>query len=256
MTDFHVHTGQWHEIYYEPEAVVTALTKGGTEEFYFSSTTSERYCKDSIAVKDKPDLQKELPTARELYDFIKNEISTALETAKKLGAKAHPIYWVIPEIHFSGIIDVEKAMNDLPYEGFKIHPRGNIWNLDDEKTIALTDEVFSYAEKHNMFILIHCGPDDFELPAKFEAFIKKYPRVTVQLAHCRPLEDTLYMLKTYPNTICDTAFVGEATQEEIRKAGFGERMRFGTDFPINHYFFEKPKANPTKEELIDFVCKR
>lgn len=87
MTDFHVHTGQWHEIYYEPEAVVTALTKGGTEEFYFSSTTSERYCKDSIAVKDKPDLQKELPTARELYDFIKNEISTALETAKKLGAK-------------------------------------------------------------------------------------------------------------------------------------------------------------------------
>lgn len=31
MTDFHVHTGQWHEIYYEPEAVVTVLTKGGTE---------------------------------------------------------------------------------------------------------------------------------------------------------------------------------------------------------------------------------
>ena len=253
MTDFHVHIGQWYDIYYEPQSVIRSLKASGTDEIYFSSTTSERYCKESFNVQGNKELQKSLPTAQELYDFIKNETSIALETAEKAGAKAHPLYWVIPEVHFSGTVTIEQAMKDLPYEGFKIHPRGNVWNLQEEKTRALTDEVFSYAEKHNLFILIHCGPDDFELPTKFEAFIKKYSKVTVQLAHCRPLEDTLYMLKTYPNTICDTAFVDEKTQEEIRKAGFGERIRFGTDFPITHYFAKRPKKSPGEGELTAFL---
>ena len=250
VTDFHVHIGQWFDTYFDAEKVFSKLNERGFDELWFSSTTSCRYCRESLNVRGNEELQKTLPAARELYDFIKDEISGALETAQKISIKAHPLYWVIPEIHFSGTVTIEQAMKDLPYEGFKIQPRANVWNLDDEKTIALADEVFSYADEHALLILIHCGSDDFELPAKFEAFIKKYPRATVQLAHCRPLEDTLYMLKNYPNTVCDTAFVDEATQEEIRKAGFGERMRFGTDFPIANYSDKKPETNPTVDDLV------
>ena len=253
MIDYHVHIGQWHELYYEPKAVVRALKAGGAEEFCFSSTTSERFCKESVNVKNDELLQKTLPTARELYEFIRSEISTVLDTAKQCGAKAHPLYWVIPEVHFSGAASVESAMGDLPYEGFKIHPRGNVWDLSDEKTVALANEVFSYAEKHGLLVLIHCGPDDFELPNKFENFIKCFPKVAVQLAHCRPVEETLQMLRSYPNVLCDTAFASEEVQKQVRDAGFADRMRFGTDFPIDHYFAKMPDHNPTEEELVNFL---
>lgn len=257
MTDWHVHTGQWHEIYYEPRDVIRSLKASGTDEIYFSTTTSGRYCKESIAVQGNTDLQKSLPTARELYEFIREEIGTALDEAKKVGLKAHPLYWVIPEVHGvknqSKAATIKEAMSDLPYEGFKIHPRGNVWDLSDAKTAALAEEVFSYAEEHSLFILIHAGPDDFELPAKFESFIARHPKVLVQLAHCRPLKDTLYMLRTYPNVVCDTAFVDDETKKKIEEAGFADRIRFGTDFPITHYFFVKPKSNPTEENLVNFL---
>lgn len=255
--DYHVHTGQWHEIYYEPRDVIRSLKASGTDEIYFSSTTSGRYCKESIAVQGNTDLQKSLPTARELYEFIREEIGTALDEAKKVGLKAHPLYWVIPEVHGvknqSKAATIKEAMSDLPYEGFKIHPRGNPWNLEDDETWRLTEEVFSYAEEHSLFILIHAGPDDFELPSKFESFIARHPKVLVQLAHCRPLKDTLYMLRTYPNVVCDTAFVDDETKKKIEEAGFADRIRFGTDFPITHYFFVKPKSNPTEENLVNFL---
>ena len=257
MTDWHVHIGQWNEIYYEPGAVFRSIKAGGTDEIYFSTTTSGRYCKESIAVQGNTDLQKSLPTARELYEFIREEIGTALDEAKKVGLKAHPLYWVIPEVHGvknqSKAATIKEAMSDLPYEGFKIHPRGNPWNLEDDETWRLTEEVFSYAEEHSLFILIHAGPDDFELPAKFESFIARHPKVLVQLAHCRPLKDTLYMLRTYPNVVCDTAFVDDETKKKIEEAGFADRIRFGTDFPIKHYFFVKPKSNPTEENLVNFL---
>lgn len=257
MTDWHVHIGQWNEIYYEPGAVFRSIKAGGTDEIYFSTTTSGRYCKESIAVQGNTDLQKSLPTARELYEFIREEIGTALDEAKKVGLKAHPLYWVIPEVHGvknqSKAATIKEAMSDLPYEGFKIHPRGNPWNLEDDETWRLTEEVFSYAEEHSLFILIHAGPDDFELPSKFESFIARHPKVLVQLAHCRPLKDTLYMLRTYPNVVCDTAFVDDETKKKIEEAGFADRIRFGTDFPITHYFFVKPKTNPTEENLVNFL---
>ena len=40
------------------------------------------------------------------------------------------------------------------------------------------------------------------------------------------------MLKKYPNTLCDTAFVPEDVQNQIIAAGFGNRIRYGSDFPI------------------------
>ena len=124
-------------------------------------------------------------------------------------------------------------MKEVPYKGFKLHPRGNHWDLTDKKTFNLAENVFSYANKHNLHILIHCGDDDFENPRLFEVFIAKYPNVKVQLAHCKPLEDTLYMLEKYSNTICDTAFVSEAVQNQIIAAGFESRMVYGSDFPIS-----------------------
>lgn len=258
MTDYHVHIEQWFDTYYYADRVFAALKAAGTDEVWFSSTTSEHYCTESPKVLEMEKAGEKLthfPTAQELYDAIKDEMKFAIAAAKELNYKAHPLYWVIPEIHKSSRanVTIEKAMAELPYEGFKLHPRGNVWDMTDERTVALADEVFDYAEKHNIMVLIHCGPDDFELPNKFESVIARHPKALTQLAHTRPLDMTLEMLKKYPNTICDTAFVGEDVQEEVRKAGFGNRMRFGTDFPITHYYKLHPDHDPTTEELISFL---
>lgn len=255
MTDWHAHVGQWHETYYDPAAVVRALAACGTDEAWLSSTSSEIYCKESLAVQDRQDLRNDAMTARELYEYVRGEMEAALAAAEGCGAKAHPLYWVVPEVHFSAeaCVTVESAMRDFPYEGFKLHPRGNPWDLNDRRTLDLAHEVFSHAEERGLPVLIHAGPDPFELPDLFAPLVKAHPRVTVQLAHCRPLEDTLAMLRAYPNVVCDTAFVDDETRERIRAAGFGERIRFGTDFPITHYHAARPDHNPTEAELTDWL---
>ena len=255
MTDWHVHVGQWNEVYYDPAAVVRALKAGGMDEFWFSSTSSEIYCKESLAIRDRFDMIEAARTARELYEFIRGEMNAALSAASECGARVHPLYWVIPEVHFSAEtgVSVESAMSEFPYEGFKLHPRGNPWNLSDKRTLDLAHEVFSFAERRGLHVLIHAGADTFERPSLFAPLIEAYPRVTVQLAHCRPLGDTLAMLKKYPNVVCDTAFVDAETQDKIWEAGFAERIRFGTDFPITHYHACRPNYNPTEAELTRFL---
>ena len=232
MTDWHVHVGQWYEVYHTAEEVLTGLKEAGIDEAWISSTSSARYCAESLAVQGDEALRKTLGSARGLYEFVRGEMQETLSCAGKTGVRVHPLYWVIPEVHFSGAATVAAAMAELPYEGFKLHPRGNIWNLEDAKTAALAEEVFTYAEAHGLLVLIHCGVDPFELPTKFERYIAAHPHVTVQLAHTRPQEETLYMLRTYPNTVCDTAFTPHQVQEAIRAAGFADRMRYGSDYPL------------------------
>ena len=233
--DYHVHFGQWSNGYYSAFSVFDAIKQSEVEEVCFSSTSSCKYCKESLDVINKNLDSTNFPTALELYDFIKNEVLEAIEYAKKINLKVVPLYWVIPEVHFSEIanISIEKAMKEVPYKGFKLHTRANHWNLTDEKTFNLAEDVFSYANNHKLHILIHCGDDDFDNPTLFESFIAKYPNAKVQLAHCKPLEDTLYMLEKYSNTICDTAFVSEEVQNQIIAAGFESRMVYGSDFPIS-----------------------
>lgn len=232
--DCHVHFGQWSNGYYSAASVFDSVKASGVEEIWVSSTSSCKYCKESLDVISKNLDSSNFPTALELYNFIKNEVLDAMEYGKKIGLSVVPLYWVIPEVHFSTIanITIEKAMKEVPYKGFKIHPRGNHWDLSDKKTFELAESVFSYANEYKLTILIHCGYDDFENPKLFEKFIAKSPNAKVQLAHCKPLEDTLYMLKKYPNTLCDTAFVPEDVQNQIIAAGFGNRIRYGSDFPI------------------------
>lgn len=238
MVDYHVHIGQWAEVYFPANWVFDELKANGVEEAWFSSTSSCRYCRESFDVIQKTLDTSDLPSALELYDFIKNEMKEALSYGKSIGLKTVPLYWIVPEFHFSKEVNlsVAKAMEEVPYQGFKLHPRGNHWDLSHKKTYELVDEVFSYANRHNLPILIHCGYDDFENPRFFEEFIAKYQNVMIQLAHCKPVEDTLYMLQTYSNTFCDTSFVPQGVQEQIEVAGFKSRMRYGSDFPITYWY--------------------
>ena len=49
------------------------LKANGVEEAWFSSTSSCRYCRESFDVIQKTLDTSDLPSALELYDFIKDE---------------------------------------------------------------------------------------------------------------------------------------------------------------------------------------
>ena len=236
MTDYHVHIGQYGKIYYYADRVFSTLKASGVDEVYFSSTTSCLYCEESVAARENPEILKNAPTALALYEGVMEEVQNALKAALEIGLKAHPLYWVVPEVHFSSSenVTIQKAMNEVNYDGFKIHPRAQKWDLFDIDTNSLADEIFSYAEKHKKLIMIHAD-EDF-LPQLFENFIAKYPAVTVQIAHCRPLDDILYMLNRYPNVVADTAMANEDVIEKIKTAGFESRLREASDFPISNMF--------------------
>ena len=233
MTNYHVHIGQFDKVYYYADRVFSALKASGVDEVYFSSTTSCLYC-----------------SPKDLYEGVRGEVRDALSAATEIGMKAHALYWVVPDVHFS-IISIEQAMCEITYDGFKIHPRAQKWNFGDERIYSLAEEIFSYAEKHDKMILIHCDED--YPPTLFEPFIKAHPASLVQLAHCRPLFDTLHMLKTYPNTVCDSAMVSKESIERIQNEGFADRIRYGTDFPITHYRSKSPMYDPTEKELEEFL---
>jgi predicted TIM-barrel fold metal-dependent hydrolase len=211
VIDHHVHIGQWYERYYTPSEVFDTVFGAGIAGLVFSSTSS---CINDIR-----------------YTQIEREIHDAINRAEN----AEPLFWYLPDYSNQGV-SIEAAMQALPYKGFKIHPRAHGWDLTDSKTIEIAHSIFDYADRHAMPVLIHTGEDEMERADKFEQFFGAYSRVKIILAHCRPLDTTIKLLGKYANVFCDTAFVPPAHIEKIREADFDDKIYFGTDFPITHYW--------------------
>lgn len=93
MTDYHVHIGQWNDVYFKAEDIFYALKNSGISECWFSSTTSCLYSKTIVAGK----CDAEALSHEELYLKIRDEVKSALEYAQTIDFKAHALYWVVPE---------------------------------------------------------------------------------------------------------------------------------------------------------------
>lgn len=151
MTDYHIHIGQWNDVYFKAEDVFYALKKSGIGECWFSNAQE--------------------------------------------------------------------------------------WNFCDPVILNFTEELFSYAEKQNLRILIHTGASGVDSPKRFEHFIKTHPNCLVQLAHLKDLEAQEYMLKKYPNVVVDSSFAGEneigtLVDDDIER----KRILWGTDMPVTYWW--------------------
>ena len=125
-----------------------------------------------------------------------------------------------------------------------MHPRANLWDLEDERAVNLLTEVFEYCKKNAMPILLHTGEDDgLDEPTRFLPFFEEFPDVAVTLAHCRTIETAIKILQKLPAYKGDSAFVPESSFHRLKEAGLFERVVFGSDFPITHYFATKYGEN-------------
>jgi hypothetical protein len=220
VTDIHIHVGQFKEIYYAAKDVFDAVFAGGIacgiDRLVFSSTTS---CVEGV-----------------LYGAVAAEIEAAL---KLYGPeKTTPLLWFIPAYIEHGM-NIEQVMGDLPYQGFKLHPLSNNWDFENPDHIKALRKAFDYAAQNKLPVLIHTGEGDVQSPDRFQSFFGLYPTVQFILAHSRPAETTITMLRKYDNVYCDSSFAPEEGLQKIAAAGFASRMLFGSDFPITYYFRTK-----------------
>ncbi len=244
MIDHHVHIGQYENVYFYPHRVFSALKKSGVDEAWFSSTTSCVFCKESISAIRNPLIYSQAPSAVFLYESIRDEIKSAMEASCELDFKAHPLFWVIPDVMFAGV-DLDVVMNEMNYDGFKIHTFAQNWDILISDYYNLADSIFAFAQKHKKRILIHTGCEDRDSPRKFEPFIKRYPLVKVQLAHCRNYYDLNYILEKYDNVFVDSSASCKDIVLGLRSKFGAERVLYGSDFPVLDIY----QNDPIEEDL-------
>ncbi|GHT22731.1 hypothetical protein AGMMS4957_13320 [Bacteroidia bacterium] len=234
MIDHHIHIGQFYEQYYNPTDILRIVAEAGVGGCYYSSTSS---CKEGVKLS-----------------AVEQEIIAC--TKQFSPDMMQPLLWYMPDYIHQGIT-VDKAFDNIPYRGIKLHPR-NKWDLNDSKHLDCLHSLFGFADAHRLPITIHTGADEYEKPCFFEQFFDKYKNANIILAHCRPLDNAIAMFKKYPNLKGDTAFVPKENIQTIIDSGFKERLLTGSDFPITHYFSakygEKEKLLKTqyREDVVNF----
>lgn len=232
--DYHVHIGQFYEDYFEPHKVIETLSANGVKGCWVSSTTTCMYWTNGTE-------------KTYLRNHIRDELKEALETGKSLKFDVKPFYWVNLDEYLQEINKKEcklqdyfnSSINEIEYYGIKMHTRFNYWDINDENVIEVFNLVCEYANNHNMPILIHCGPDECDRPDRFENWFKIYPSVKFVLAHMRPVDKTIEMMTKYNNVWTDTAFAPDESVEKVYRSGLGERVLFGTDYPLNKSIYNE-----------------
>ena len=123
----------------------------------------------------------------------------------------------------------------------------NDWNPADKKRADLLTKVFEFAKENNYELYFHTGCSPTDNPLNFEKWFVEYPQVKVHLAHCKDPEPIIELFSKCENLVGDTAFCPQDSYEAICKAGFKDRMFFGTDFPTDEKNLTESYKNTLNE---------
>ena len=226
VTDHHIHIGQFNEIYYDAQevfAVIEAVRgQTGISRVFFSSTSS---CRDDVELR-----------------LVEEEIAYALANTPR-PLVAEPYLWFVPRYAEQGI-SVQSAVRAFDYCGIKLHPYAQKWNESNTAHSAALHQIFRWASDNAKPILIHCGSQPCDAPARFLPFFREYPAARVILAHSNPVRETSELVNARKNIFCDTACVSRKSLRKLVSLVHDRtKILFGSDFPITHYWnthlFEK-----------------
>jgi predicted TIM-barrel fold metal-dependent hydrolase len=147
-----------------------------------------------------------------------------------------PVLWIIPQMFDDG--GLEMFLNSgLKWKCLKIHPQLNpeAWKPRGINICKL----LRIAEKMNLPILIHTGEFDYCHAGLYQQLARKNPNVTFILAHGRPIEETVNVMKECGNVYADTAFMPTENILMLCKSGLTNRVLWGTDYPIPKYYYHR-----------------
>lgn len=209
LFDSHIHFGQFYDLYTSPTELKRFLDSVGVERFAASSTT---ICEG--------DYDKVIAETRELADVC--------------GSRFLPVLWITqPMLKDGGLFQLMDA--GIRWRCLKIHPQlhPTTW-IDDSHEMKL---VVSMASVLQMPLLIHTGEKEGCYPKLYEKVVSDFPNVTFILAHGRPINDTIELMKKYPNVWCDTAFMPTENIVKLCDEKLSNHVLWGTDYPIPQYYY-------------------
>ena len=209
LFDSHIHFGQFYDLYTSSMELKRFLDSVGVERFAASSTT--------ICEGD--------------YDKV---IAETKELANICGNRFLPVLWITqPMLKDGGLFQLMDA--GIRWRCLKIHPQlhPTTW-IDDSHEMKW---VVSMASVLQMPLLIHTGEKEGSYPKLYEKVVSDFPNVVFILAHGRPINDTIELMKTYPNVWCDTAFMPTENIVKLCDEKLSNRVLWGTDYPIPKYYY-------------------
>ena len=213
LSDAHIHVGQFNDIYTSPQELVTFMQQAGVEKYAVMSTTIW-----------EEDYKKVLHEMRELVTLAPHS--------------ALPVLWLTPHMLLDGKLD-SMLQSGITWRTLKVH--GNHpWSLNGVNECALI------AEELSLPLIIHTGDFPHCEAGVYKEIVKSHPSVSFVLAHCRPVEQAIEVMKECPNCYGDTAYTPFPEVEKLIEAGLEDRILFGTDYPM-----QKIHA-PEKDLLADY----
>ncbi len=209
LTDNHVHTGRFRNgLYFSPEKVAADMKALGVACWAFSSTS----------------------TGHVPFASVRDEIERTVEAS---GGSALPFLWVTP-----GMLKRSRNLSCYffrEFYGLKIHGLQG-W----EPNGAELRRVFSIAAERGLPVLLHTGEHPRCEAGVYLEICSAFPTVPVILAHGRPVQQTIDVMRKCLNAYTDTAFMPVKDILKLKQAGLLPHTLFGTDFPITQYFFKTP----------------
>ena len=209
MNDSHLHLGHYYDTYTAPASILSFLDSVGVRCSAASSTT----------------------TCEEDYHKVISEFKGLLSIAPE---RVAPVLWVTPKMIRSWSV-FSMFDQGIEWKCLKIHPQlhPTEW-LEGSPLMSL---VAAIASIKGLPLLIHTGEMSGCYPCQHEWIIKARPDVTFILAHGRPIDQTIELMRTYSNVWCDTAFMPTENIVKLCKEGLTDRVLWGSDYPIPKYHY-------------------
>ena len=217
LCDAHVHVGYFRSRYFPPDAVVCELRKMGIRRWAVSSSSAS----------GRP------------WSFVRRECERITEIAPKESAL---LLWVTPSM-LKRSRDLSRYMI-FPFCGFKIHGANGWQPLGQE-----IERLFSIAQERNWPILVHTGDDPVCQAGQYETICLQYPRVRIILAHGRPIDQTVRVMKRATNAWTDTSFMPNRGIRFLIRNRLEDRVLYGSDCPAPTIFYKTPIARYCRRRI-------
>ena len=213
MIDVHTHIGQFYELNVSAKMISEFMQKMQVD-YYLTSSTS---------------------ITEGNYDKVLHELH---EVVSLSDGKALPVLWITPQMLRD---DKEYVFlnSELKWYCIKIHPQldPNFWQVENE----VMNYVISIAQDLKIPICIHTGEKNNCESLKFLNIINNHPTQYFILAHGRPTNEAITMMKKFKNIFVDTAFMSVDTILSFVNEELTDKILWGSDSCIiKHYY---PRIN-------------
>lgn len=224
ICDSHVHVGYFKEnTYYSPKEIYNNLKNLGIKKWAVSSISS----------------------VNNNHELVENELVTLFQNAPD---ETVPILWLTPEMlkNFHNLNIRQK----IPFYGIKIHGFANNW----EPSGSNLNHAFEIANELKLPLILHTGGKPESDAMAYNQICGKFKEVKIILAHGRPIDQAIEVVRRNPNVYVDTAFMPLEHIQSLKAKFNDDKILFGTDFPIDTYFFPDESATKRyKERVISLV---